>query len=418
MHKTLKSKAFSYLPLFGLSILTASPSLAAPPMSFDQWHLNGSGQIVAGCPSGFSCYAPTTAQGMYQQTVVTPEGKRFIQTIVHDNDKYQGVMTAETFVSIEPVQNSGNGGISAKQVISADGRLGDFEAAVILNLGWAASEDDPEIIIDSTLFGTGNEKRGRGQGTYYERFYYEGDRDADGNDLGSLMVSRSELGASKDRKKKTAWQVFETRIATGERVKNAGAITTTDEGVPSYWSGRRGPGNVNVNDGYLGSDDPTPVDNWPGVPTTDPNMGPNVGMGASAGPGSGGRPISGGEIANTAPFGSYNYDATGDTEGANLQVAGGYAGTVTWNPGDKVQTVYIGQDLGPGVGAFAFQAFDNLSDSAGHAAIRKLRDPTPTVWTVDPFGARPGMQSDGIDYIDINISGTMADPPVQRGPRR
>ncbi|MDH5300744.1 MAG: hypothetical protein OEW58_05210 [Gammaproteobacteria bacterium] len=412
MSKTLKVKDFSCLPLLGLSLLMAIPAAhAAPPIKFDSWHVDNSGKIVAQCPIGFNCFGSTTSQGMFQQTVITPEGKRYVQNIVYDKDKTQGLLTDENFVNIDPINNGGNGGISGKQVIKGSNTQGDYDSVVLLNLGWAASNDAPEILIDSTIFGTGREKRGRSQGTYYEHFRYEGEKDREGNDLGSFTLTRSELGASKDRKVQ-AWQVFETRIATGTRVANAGAITTTDEGVPSFWSGRRGPGNVNDNSGYLGSSDPTPVDNWAKAPKTNPGMGPNVG--GSPGPGSGGRPISGGDVAKSGPFGSFNYDPTGDTDGANLQVAGRYAGTVRWNPGDKVQTVYIGQDLGSGVGAFSFQAFDNLSNTESYAAIRKLRDTTPTVWTMDPFGPLTGMKTDGLSLAN-DKSFTAASTPTPPG---
>lgn len=89
--------------------------------------------------------------------------------------------------------------------------------------------------------------------------------------------------------------------------------------------------------------------------------------------------------------------------GGNLLTTSGKAtlgsSSVTWKPGDVVQTVWLGQgfDFGSsgGSGLTGFQSFDNLSDAAGQINTSSTSATGPFTWVDPPFGAKPVMPANG-----------------------
>jgi len=73
--------------------------------------------------------------------------------------------------------------------------------------------------------------------------------------------------------------------------------------------------------------------------------------------------------------------------------------SVTWKPGDVVQTVWLGQgfDFGSfgGSGLMGFQSFDNLSDAAGQISTSSTSATGPFTWVDPPFGTKPVMPANG-----------------------
>jgi len=94
---------------------------------------------------------------------------------------------------------------------------------------------------------------------------------------------------------------------------------------------------------------------------------------------------------------------TGDAGG--MGGGGGLpGGTVSWNTGQEVQVIWIGQSCagcvvsggmmggmqGGGSGVFSFQQYDNISSGAS-AASRSINSTAPLNWMSNPFGAQPGL---------------------------
>ncbi len=89
---------------------------------------------------------------------------------------------------------------------------------------------------------------------------------------------------------------------------------------------------------------------------------------------------------------------------------GGRGGTLSWQAGDTVQAIWVGQlcegcQQGGGMGGmggmggggggtvtFSYQAFDNLSDTAGDITSYSLNSTDPRSWADPPFGAAPTLQ--------------------------
>lgn len=388
MHNILiTNKKIRFSVVFALT-LPSTIALAGAPVTYDSWRMDNNGKITAPCPEGYSCKAPMSDKGMFQQMLIDKRGKRYIQTIVHDKDA-QGVMSLESFVALDTGMQT-NSGIAARQVFDLNSDYTDLKSTVELSLGWAASDEKAEIIIDSSLFNTS-----RKQGGFGETFRYEGERDALGNDQGAFLAIRQELSnfAGKNKQGK-AYQAFETRIASGTRVASAGSVLLDDGGIPEYYSGRRGPNNENDNSDGASAEAPAVCGRCKG-PAADPNPGPGVG-GPGPGEGAGGREPSSMATSNASPSFNYNYNYTpdpDDPDGMNAQIGGSYGGETTWNAGDKVQTIWIGQNMGKNVGQFSFQTYDNLSDSEAAIANRTLLDANPQAWDENLFGSAPTLNN-------------------------
>lgn len=88
--------------------------------------------------------------------------------------------------------------------------------------------------------------------------------------------------------------------------------------------------------------------------------------------------------------------------GGMMGGGGQTGGTVSWQVGDEVQVLWIGQvcegcqtggmmgggGMGGGGSAYSYQAYSNLSDGTT-AATQSLSGTSPTNWVSDPFGATP-----------------------------
>ena len=88
----------------------------------------------------------------------------------------------------------------------------------------------------------------------------------------------------------------------------------------------------------------------------------------------------------------------------------GAGGTVTWNAGDDVQVIWIGQlcegcqnggmgggGMGGGMGGggtttFSYQSFDNLVDAQDPIATASIISTDPFTWPDPPFGTQPTLQ--------------------------
>ncbi len=106
--------------------------------------------------------------------------------------------------------------------------------------------------------------------------------------------------------------------------------------------------------------------------------------------------------------------------GGGMRGGGTFGGTVSWNVGDEVRVIWIGQIctggcrqggmMGGGMmggggggmggggmggmmggGLFAYQAYDNLSDNAPEILTRSLFSTDPFTWQDPPFGPQPGL---------------------------
>ncbi len=87
---------------------------------------------------------------------------------------------------------------------------------------------------------------------------------------------------------------------------------------------------------------------------------------------------------------------------------GGRGGTLSWQAGDTVQAIWVGQlcegcqqggmggmgGMGGSGGTvtFSYQAFDNLSDTAGDITSYSLNNTDPSSWADPPFGTMPTLQ--------------------------
>lgn len=84
--------------------------------------------------------------------------------------------------------------------------------------------------------------------------------------------------------------------------------------------------------------------------------------------------------------------------------------SVSWGPGDVIQTVWMGQqmDFGSGAGGFGgwgggstssgvfgFQSYDNLSDAVAQISTSSTSSAAPVSWVDPPFGPQPVMPAGG-----------------------
>ena len=90
--------------------------------------------------------------------------------------------------------------------------------------------------------------------------------------------------------------------------------------------------------------------------------------------------------------------------GSTMGMGGGgpSGGTVSWNTGDEVQTIWIGESCpgcaisggmmggGGSSGVFSFHQYENLTTGA-MAATRSIRSSAPFAWTTTPFGTEPSL---------------------------
>jgi len=122
---------------------------------------------------------------------------------------------------------------------------------------------------------------------------------------------------------------------------------------------------------------------------------------SSGGSGWGGRSNSGGGSSGSAKPDVQVF--TLRRVGGNMLATSGKATlaskTVTWKPGDVVQTVWFGQgfDFGSfgGSGLMGFQSYDNLSDAAAQISTSSTSSVGPFSWVDPPFGPKPVMPANG-----------------------
>lgn len=424
-------KALSFSPnvelaMLGLLIALFSPQgHAGPPVAF------GSG----GCPTGFSCEVNVTSQGMEQRVLTDNNGTQYIQVTVQD-----GAVSGEGLFDYESFVNGSNGniegGVSAKLDITQTGQF-NMDYSTILNIGWANS-GGTAIEINHTNIDSGN-------GIDFEQnFNYLQNQDRQGNATGYYYGIREKtVGSGYDSGGGT--QTFVLRRAGGDFVSSGSASLSGTGGGGMTGGGGGGMGKASVGgravtgtvsyqnattavydsfgtDGTITSTLPTgdpqtlpatntiygPDGNTSVFTGTIPDnidanvVGDNQNM-ASINTTNIGN--SSGEIntvaiasGDAAPTSAINVP-TGSTMGMG-DTGGPSGGTVSWNTGQEVQVIWIGQScsgcaisgmMGGGSGGnFSFQQYDNISTGAT-AASRSISSTSPLNWLSDPFGSQPGL---------------------------
>ncbi|GEM_PF-1899851 len=315
-----------------LAVAVVSPGVAAPPVPFDGWSSVG-GTINAPCPAGYTCEVNVNDQGILQRLLTSPSGVRYIQLIL-DSATPQGRLREESFVRAD---NAPLSGISSKQVLESTA-AGNLISSILINTGWAMDPGQAAVAVDQTLTDTTPE------GAQFSQVFQKLiDQDANGLAIGYYMAIRQD--------------VINSTLMTG------GTLGPNDQDIHAF-----------VLRQVQGTRNPT--------------------SGSATLPGAG---MMGGGMG-----------------GGGMMGGGNFGGTVSWNIGDEVRVIWIGQictggcrqggmmggggggGMGGGMGMmggglFAYQAYDNLSDTAPEILTRSLFSTDPFTWQDPPFGPQPGL---------------------------
>ncbi len=113
--------------------------------------------------------------------------------------------------------------------------------------------------------------------------------------------------------------------------------------------------------------------------------------------------------SRVAQSGSVTLPRRGGMGGMGGMGGGGRGGSLSWQAGDSLQTIWVAQQCqgcssggmggggmggggGGGLTLFSYQAFDDLSDSAGAINSYSLSDTAPLAWPDPPLGPAPAFQ--------------------------
>ena len=385
---------FLLLIIFPVWLLTPVADAAPPPLPFNSWS-NSGGTISAPCPAGYTCNENVVSENMIQRILTrNNSGQTYVQVIIEDNTPSQGQHSFETFVNASNASNqsipfseigvivpvnpdpntpdiveninisSFNTGIATQtnfvQTASTSGSPNPMEYSLKLNTGWAATQGQPALEISQHITDT----TAQGIGFDYT-FTYTQNRDANGQVTGWLygidqFVQNSAVigagnGGTRDDQRTVLMR------AAGDFIQ-AGTVT---------------------------------------LPNSVGGMGGGMGGGTAVNPANGAAAPPAGTIVPSpqiTPFPQPPGAPTGNPMGGGGGVPPG--GTVTWNTGDEVQVIWIGQvcpgcmiGMGGagamgGAGSFSFQQYENISTTSS-AATRTIQGAAPFVWTNPPFGPQP-----------------------------
>lgn len=170
---------------FALAPLSA---LAAPPIGFDGWAVS-SGNISAGCPSGFECTMVGASPGFMQRSVTDSiTGRAYIQTVVTSKSATGSPLGGSLTFSDEGFVKQGQGtdvgfGIAAKQAIkltnSTATGLQQFDSLAIINTGWAATAGVPSIDVTQRIHEVANPNK-----VFDATTVIQSNNDQNGNQIG------------------------------------------------------------------------------------------------------------------------------------------------------------------------------------------------------------------------------------------
>jgi len=353
---------------------------ATPPLPFGSWS-NQAGNIVAPCPAGFTCTDNVVSDNMIQRVLSrNNSGETYVQVIIDENTPQNGQHRSETFVNasnasglsfsdieINPqigenldqiiYMTSNNTGIATQMNISSSVGNTTMDYSVVLNTGWANNPGQPGIEFSQNITDT------TAQNVRMDyTFNYKKDYNAQGQvtgwfyDIDQLVQNSAVLGPGNGGGRDDHKTVI--RRGSGSYI-TAGTATLPPPG------GMGGMGGTTPNpangagappDGTL---IPSPRDTAFPQPPGTPGTGNPAGMGGGG----------------AAP-----------------------GGTVSWNTGNEVQVLWIGQvcpgcqivgmgGMGGGNG-FSFQQYENISTGQS-AATRSYTSSGVFTWTNPPFGPQP-----------------------------
>lgn len=383
------------------SVFIFMPVFAAPPVPFGAWSNQG-GNISTGCPAGYTCVDNVTSENMLQRIITrNTTGEAYVQVIVEDssrNNQWQN----EAFVNatnldrlpipqvdpddptvtpgiVPPLNpnnedditsnsmNTRNSGISTQMSINQTGvNSTSFDYSYYVDSGWAVDPNEPSVNIDFHVVDTSpqnvtndytfvlqqkTDNRGRVTGRYYG---------IEALTTNSAVISTGNGGGRDDH-------MFVLRRAKGNYISSGSA------NLPPPNNGGMG--------GGMGMGGGTLVNPANGAGAPPDGILPNPQPGPFPQP-------PGGETGNPMGMGGNNTSAPG--------------GTVTWNTGNEVQVIWIGQvcpgcgiagmGMGGGMGAargiYSFQQYENIT-SGSAAATQSLFTSAPITWTNPPFGPAP-----------------------------
>ena len=130
------------------ALILSGTAWADPPVTFGQWSVNGSSNVVfnyggaATCPTGYTCATPTTGAGFLQRQIThTASGNRYFQTVITPDNAVSQTSAQVSFAD-ESFVRLGSTGVSSSQRATDTSVSGvattDFTTSTIVNAGWAA----------------------------------------------------------------------------------------------------------------------------------------------------------------------------------------------------------------------------------------------------------------------------------------
>ena len=411
-----------------IATLLSPQVFSAPPIAFGSTN----------CPAGFVCEDSVVSDGMLQRKIIDNSGSTFYHVSISDGViNNGGRFTYDSYVNA--TDGSTNGGISSRLDILETGEF-NLDYTTILNLGWA---NDGNSAVDFSQTVTDNYQ---GVGFDYT-FDYQQTQSVQGTATGfyygiyQRLVDAALLTGNNDGGQDIS--TFVLRRAAGEFV-SSGSVSlggggggmgggggggggggmgkavlgsVSSNGVSSaatatlqntFVPDASGYGTDGISSGVIGDAQTEP---GPGAEygtstnptfTGDPNgltvslNESNVDNYVNTTSRSTGNTTSDGFASGPAAPTTEVFVATGSESGM-MDSGGPGGGTVSWNTGDEIQVLWIGQYCpgcrssgGGGGGSFSFQQYENLTTGSA-AAARSISTTSPLNWLTDPFGAQPGL---------------------------
>lgn len=336
--------------IIGGAALLSLPTFAGAPAPFDNWSANN-GTVAASCGAqggGLGCTVLNASPGFLQQQVTDPNTKlTYIQTIV-TNPQASGAAVSQPFSSENFV------------------RTGNFDPT--LNTGQSTPTTPQQNLPQTVADGIASQQR-----------LHAEDNTATKTGVFDALVSIN-----------TGWAA--TAGTPNVDISQNVSETGTDGTKFSNTAHIQG----NNDDSGLQTGTSISLDTSISQPKTTASNGTTSGGFGWGGFGWGSAPPPSNNNPDVQVFALRRL-------GGNLLTTTGKASlgssSVTWKPGDVVQTVWLGQgfDFGSfgGSGLFGFQSFDNLSDAAGQISTSSTNSTGPFTWVDPPFGTKPVMPPNG-----------------------
>ena len=413
-----------FLTVGYIAFLYSSYSFAAPPVAF----------FSTACPSGYVCETSIVSDGMTQRKLTDSNGNLFFQvTIVDGTANNGGLFEYDSFIN----GSNGNtlGGISAKLDITETG-LNNLNYSTVLNLGWAndgstavgfsqtVTENDQGVFFEQSFDYQQNQTtQGGVTGYYYDLFQRITDTSSLYNDSiqngeyihnfvlrrasGDFVSSGSVSLGGGMRGKTVLGSVSSngTSSAATTTYQNAFVPDSAGYGTDGVSTGTIGDAQTAPPDGTVfgQEDNPTFPDPFNGS-QSNTLITTNVGdystsnrvNTSNTGLSTGNITSNGVASGADAPTSEVNV-ASGSSSGMGGGGTDVPGGTVSWNTGDEVQVLWIGQSCigcsistGNTTPAFSFQQYENLSNG-DIAAARSTQSSSPLNWDTATFGAQPSL---------------------------